>query len=150
MKTLIPLNQYIVKLWNTYLIYDQKEAEKFACSAYEYTNFLDQPLKLWMFIPCDKEGNPIENPKDSNRDFFKDTAYKYELRQYQEAKDKVLFEGFETTGVCENYVIIESKEYVFTWSLFRGEFMTIKGDRVNDLIKYNLKLTQTAQTQIQG
>jgi hypothetical protein len=27
-----------------------------------YAKFLKQPLELWMFIPCDKEGNALEYP----------------------------------------------------------------------------------------
>jgi hypothetical protein len=28
-----------------------------------YANFLKQPLELWMFVPCDENGDVLEEPK---------------------------------------------------------------------------------------
>ena len=56
-----------------------------------YANFLKQPLKLGMFIPCDENDVPLElNETTKLNAVF--------LNQYQQAKDRVLFEGFEIIG----------------------------------------------------
>ena len=58
-----------------------------------YASFLKQHLTLGMFMPCDEDGNPI----------ILDTEHKEcpiswsndEIEQYKQAKEKVLFEGFD-------------------------------------------------------
>ena len=57
-----------------------------------YDSFLKQPLKLEMFVPCDKDGNVLGEPyNDGNGDNY----FGVLLDEYQQAKEKVLFEGFE-------------------------------------------------------
>lgn len=58
-----------------------------------YAEFLMQPLKLEMFVPCDNEGNVLETTRKplspaSDEDWDK-------WNEYTNAKVKVLFEGFE-------------------------------------------------------
>ena len=76
-----------------------KEFEKRMKSVVDYANFLKQPLTLGMFIPCDKEGNVLEEP-DCKEDYYRDAnglAYNYfeDRKKWLEAKERVLFEGFE-------------------------------------------------------
>lgn len=52
-----------------------------------YANFLKQPLNLGMFIPCDEDGDTLEVP------YYADGIDK--VNKYKEAKERVLFEGFE-------------------------------------------------------
>ena len=64
-----------------------------------YKNFLKQPLTLGMFVPCDEEGNVLEEPIYPSK--FRTGVYphsggvlkKYEIKleQYQQAKERVLF-----------------------------------------------------------
>jgi len=56
-----------------------------------YANFLNQPLELGMFIPCDEEGNVLTEPDLRG---LKDEHRKELYEQYQQAKERVLFEGF--------------------------------------------------------
>ncbi len=66
-----------------------------------YANFLKEPLKLEMFIPCDEDGKVLEEPKgykywikdDENGAYNGDDESK--CRQYQKTKEKVLFKGFD-------------------------------------------------------
>ena len=61
-----------------------------------YANFLKQPSKLEMFVPCDEDGNILKEP---NRwvdylqypDSFDGNKEWDELYDYQQAKEKVLF-----------------------------------------------------------
>lgn len=61
-----------------------------------YANFLKRPLKLEMFVPCDEYGNVLKEPKRwedylQYPDSFDGNKEWYELYDYQQAKEKVLF-----------------------------------------------------------
>ena len=59
-----------------------------------YTDFITQPLTKGMFIPCDEDGWVLINPKvDDNRSLISDEQYGTNLKTYQQAEDRVLFEG---------------------------------------------------------
>lgn len=70
----------------------------------KYANFLKQPLQLGFFVPCDLDGNVLEEPKEKQCEWCLESHNlncedcKKELRQYQEAKERVLFEGFRLDG----------------------------------------------------
>ena len=51
-----------------------------------YSKFLKQPLELWMFVPCDDNGNVLKEP------IINDSI---KIWTYQQAKERCLFEGFE-------------------------------------------------------
>ena len=58
----------------------------------KYANFLKQPLTLGMFVPCDDDGNVLEDLDSSI------LAPNYEdWQEYQKAQSKVLFNGFVFT-----------------------------------------------------
>lgn len=63
----------------------------------KFVNFIKQPLALWMFIPCDKNGKPLDKPfaYESWVDYGQDTEDAKQCREYQEAEARVIFEGFE-------------------------------------------------------
>lgn len=69
-----------------------------------YANFLKQELTLNMFVPTDEDGNVLEIPDSIGvgNDFYLERAE----NQYKEAKEKVLFEGFERFN---EYCAIHSK-----------------------------------------
>ena len=58
----------------------------------KYAKFLKRPLELGMFIPTDKEGNVLEENLlfPTNMEGSKQAVE--HAKQYQEAKDRVLFE----------------------------------------------------------
>ena len=64
-----------------------------------YANFLKQPLKLEMFVPCDEDGDILDEPEDYElRLTNMMTEYNDEVYRYKQAKEKVLFEGFHIEG----------------------------------------------------
>jgi hypothetical protein len=92
-----------------------------------YAKFLKQPLELWMFIPCDENGNVLEYK-------FIDDEYHVENRindtkydEYQQAKERCYF------NKCNLRDSQEIVEYLET---------------IEDLVKYNLQLTPTAIKQL--
>ena len=105
-----------------------------------YANFLKQPLALWMFVPCklvDGVWVVLEEKKPFQDNYF----------EYQQAKDICVFEGFEVKhhhsskqSICtaDNFFHIFWNTNDF-WELSKGIFT------IEDLVKYNLELTPTAQ-----
>lgn len=87
----------------------------------KYANFLKQPLELGMFVPCDEDGNVLEEP----------ICQEYALynKKYQKSKERCLFEGF--TEQEASYIISCSDNKI-----------------IEDLVTYKPKLTPTAQKQI--
>ena len=117
-----------------------------------FAEFLKQPLKLEMFVPCDGEGNILEQPvyttSHSDECYCKgceeETKRCSDLQnQYQKAKEKVLFEGF---GV--KYFDLRKKSYL----IFNNDFvldLTFKHKKyIESLIHLNIELTPTAIKQI--
>lgn len=101
-----------------------------------YANFLKQPLKLEMFVPCDDDGNVLDEPNNlapncgcmgiCNNPC--DEAINIEI--YENAKEKVLFDGF--------YI---SKDYI-TNCILQIDDEWIQDKTIEDLIPYNLELKQ--------
>jgi hypothetical protein len=88
------------------------------CYIESYANFLKQPLEKWMFVPCDEDGNVLEDCG---------LIPCYELDQYRKAKERCLFESenkycFETILLCKK--------------------------NIEDITNFNFQLTPTALKQI--
>lgn len=107
--------------------------EDYADLICRYAKFLKKPLELWMFVPCDEEGNVLEKPE------FKDTlnsdAHFLATEKYQQAKERRLFEGF--------FNVSEKKEY---WAFTFGKIsiQILKTNTIESLIDLKPQLTQTA------
>ncbi len=91
-----------------------------------YGILLGKKPELWMFVPCDEEGNVLEKPKlmcdESGKEFIEKALNKKDAQtvrdrsiQYQQALSRVIFEGFEVVYVDGNYAIIKSEEFRFIW-----------------------------------
>ena len=94
-----------------------------------YAKFLKQPLKLEMFVPCDEEGDILEKPTNYEQRLPNMMIeYNDEVYRYKQAKEKVLFEGFEITDETEfliskygfslyfNQIEDFNIEHLLTWS----------------------------------
>lgn len=103
-----------------------------------YANFLKQPLKLEMFIPCDENhGGVLKKPCDEELEKFKglqygdfDCNYTY-IFDYNQAKSKVLFEGWD--------------KRIKDIHLFSKE---ISNKTIEDVMPWDLELTENALKQI--
>jgi hypothetical protein len=117
-----------------------KSQVEFVATVRAYANFLKQPLNLGMFIPCDENGNVVEYP-DHN---YNSMEYMDEFDVYNEAKNRVLFEGFEIRNK-NNFYFIEKKESSVYFRILKNTTKTIE-----DLIPVWLEvlLTQSAIKQL--
>ena len=103
-----------------------------------YANFLKQPLKLEMFVPCDDNGNVLEGIIGNGMIH----NYSEKVKQYEQAKDKVLFDGFDiySNGDLHNaFVTFESS---------RLEIMNVE-NLITDF-QYSFYLTPNAIKRIFG
>ncbi|WP_276679700.1 hypothetical protein [Empedobacter brevis] len=108
-----------------------------------FDHFLDQSLHLGMLVPCDEEGNILEEPKGWNDEDCKldDCCNVCKCEQYKQAKERVLFEGFE----FKNDLIFNASNQTFI-----DEEIIFNLENIENLINYydDLTLTKTAIKQI--
>ena len=85
---LIPMSTFVISQWDKDI-----SREEFAQSCIKYATFLKTPLSLGMFVPCNEDGIILSEPESIGvgNQFY----YERALDQYDEAKEKVIFEGFE-------------------------------------------------------
>jgi hypothetical protein len=104
-----------------------------------YANFLKQPLTLGMFVPCDEDGNVLgKEPNEDELCKFCDypgdkrhtnahslgcegsrcesTADNYTY-EYNQSKERILFEGFEVDRANELYLFYNIIEDLLTEDL---------------------------------
>ena len=138
------MTDFVITQWSIDLTKTQRERVS------NYANFLKQPLKLEMFVPCDEEGDILEEPTDYEKRLLNMmTEYNDEVYTYYQAKAKVLFEGFE---IDKNLYLVYKNEISIgrfisyengSKFLFRDNFKTIE-----DLVEFGFKLTENTIKQI--
>ena len=126
----------------------RKKLKKVSDSEYRrlrdnYDDFLEQPLKLEMFVPCDEEGDILEEPTNYEKRLLNMmTEYNDEVYTYYQAKAKVLFEGFEYDK--ENDWVTYNEFARF----FVSELQNGKVEDLFKLIKDEITLTETSKKEI--
>jgi len=99
----------------------------------DYAKFLKKPLELWMFIPCYfRDGIWIPYAKDTllnTIDLF---------NELEQAKERCLFEGFEVG-------VYPLERFVMHQDGFGFVIDDLKKQTIENLVKYNLQLTKTAE-----
>lgn len=106
MKNLISMTDFVISKYDRIMNTPYNDGELTSYHAREwckYANFLKRPLELWMFIPCDLDGNVLEEPKISCGSCGKCTCSEYYQIKYQEAKERCLFE-FEDSCLAKVYL----------------------------------------------
>lgn len=122
-----------------------------------YDALLKQPLQLGFFVPCDENGNVLEEPKRWNDylqfpDSFDGNKEWGELYNYELAIERLLFKGF----YIENF---KSRSYKFSkitsdkvtvafWNEISLWAMENKFKNIESLASCKLELTETAIKQI--
>lgn len=119
----------------------------------DYAKFLKQPLELWMFVPVDKEGNVLEEPKfphlgsENQDEYIK--HYDSKSKQYQQAKERCLFEGFEKIDwTSMSGFEISNGEIQVCFYKEKPDYFVLNYKTIEALVKYNLQLTPAALKQI--
>ncbi len=109
-------------------------------SANKYANFLSLILKTEMFVPCDDEGNVLDEPDSIGvgNEFY----YQRALGQYQEAKEKVLFEGFYYVKMSKKQVLYNENGLFESGVNLEYRF---KGKTIESILTEKLTLTKAGQ-----
>ena len=150
---LIPMTDFVNNVGN---IENYPSHENALSWIYNYTTFLKQPLKLEMFVPCDEEGNVLEEPKIEEEYVDEHTTQIFAQYQYDldKAKEKVLFEGFKIYDYKLNIFFYLGRLKTLSYDKKRKDFITIGflHETVEDLINVSsqIKLSQTALDSIYG
>lgn len=132
----------------------------------QYAHFLKQPLELWMFVPCSANGNVLNKPFV----FYSEEDIKHlkgieieianeankKVEEYQRAKERVLFEGFEYSDSHKKGLVYDLDLFVFPYGENRfGLTKKEEGFRtwfqlftVEDLVQCKIQLTENALKQI--
>ena len=148
---LISMTDFVLEQYAIITVIDEiNDAKKLLNKIFNYANFLNQPLKLEMFVPCDEDGNVLEEPKNYKQWERKalNTPYDLDLikyEQYQQAKEKVLFEGFEYGYKWyETFIVMRNKV------TGKGQFQLSKYKTIEGLLidEFDFKLTPNAIKQL--
>lgn len=115
-----------------------------------YSKLLKQKLELWMFTPCklvDGVWVVLEEPKRWNEylefpESFDGNKEWYEFYEYEEAKDRVLFEGFSFDRDSDDYYFL-LKDGCYMNLISKNNPVTIES-----VINKDWELTKNAQKQI--
>jgi len=136
-----------------------KEASNAIESIFRYANFLKQPLELGMFVPCDDDGDVLEEPKNFSSDFEDEFnsvdrdsyvfAWYNDCKTYHVAKERVLFEGFTVKRFINKdnpcYVVSNGEnEVTFHIGLYTFSKGVDFAKAIEDLIHIKPNLTQSA------
>ena len=143
------------KNFNAVVYYDLETASINLIERIEnYAMFLKQPLKLEMFVPIDQKGNVLEEPifhEPNNENEIGN--YQILIDEYDEAKEKVLFEGFELVRFIDKenpcYVVSNGEnEVTFHIGLYNFSKGVNFAKTIEDLIHIQPILTESAIKQI--
>ena len=136
----------------TDFVLDQRKTKQ-SCSEFKetivrYTEFIIQPNEKWMFVPCDADGNVLEEPQLHSKqisfnewELYYDT---FELQEYKQAQSKVIFKGFSVNS--ENFIhntkhyYIQKDSVKVMWNFNNEWNLYDNAKTIEDLIPYNLDL----------
>jgi len=106
-------------------------------SIFKYADFLKQPLELWMFVPCDEDGNVLDEPNYPFRSNSNDLEL---MKEWEQAKERCLFDGWNQIAKIDITICIENES---KHRLFLPNCMTIE-----NIVYTNSQLTETALKQL--
>lgn len=134
----------------------ETQLSKIVNKIFFYAEFLKQPLTLGMFVPCAADGNVLEdlqmccNGSDCGcMGLPVNVSSIKEIDEYREAESRVLFNFNDVFD--DIYIHQKSNTFVVEFNQgygsFRYEYLE-ENSTVEDLVKYNLVLTESAKKQI--
>jgi len=110
-----------------------------------YACLLSKKLELGMFVPCDEDGKPMEEPSSD----MSIRAINYR-EQYQKAQERVLFKGFELKdGNYKDISYLHHNGLIILGYCTIHKVIRLLNHNDNDtiiekLIPYKVELTETA------
>ena len=145
---LIPMTDFVIEYAPKFNPFGTDEQILYLDYIHNYAKFLKQTLKLEMFVPCDEDGNVLEEPKIEEEYVDEHTTQIFAQYQYDldKAKEKVLFEGFKIYDYKLNVFFYLGRRKTLSYDKKRKDFITIGllPETVEDLINISsqIKLSQ--------
>jgi len=97
-----------------------------------YKDFLKTPLTLGMFVPCDEDGNVLEEPPSGKENYKDHNDWCGQYDNYQQAKGRVIFEGCIYNTQWHYFTIVKTND-IFS--------LHVLNNIIEDLMDYKLTLT---------
>lgn len=113
-----------------------------------YAKFLKQPLKLEMFVPCDENGNLLEEIMFSEQvhiylNYQEKQDYVKRCDVYKKAKEKVLFEGFYVKNDDDGKLCLFHQDCEWDIATIEPNFVWGRTNEfiIEDIVIHNPKLS---------
>ena len=138
-----PMTDFVLELQGNELM------SKIGILAINYSNFLKTPLKLEMFVPCDEDGNFLEEPGQfqewlkSDHYFNASESVCHQCRIYKKAKEKVIFEGFEIEYTKEDTPCFFLYNEKIGCNVFLDKSFGVRHETIEDLIGLDIECAFT-------
>ena len=101
-------------------------------------NFLNQPLTLGIFIPCGEDGEPLRHPDELKGTYTNSKAASKYRQRYQQAKERVIFEGFDVKFTGKDYIVKRGGEDIWlSWNDSKKVIDIIHRELILTPSKYN-------------
>lgn len=147
---LISMTDFVFEIGNK----DETTHRENLVHIYNYAIFLKQPLKLEMFVPCDENGNILEDVTGQGMIPY----YVEKVHRFLTAKEKVLFDGFyiRNNPKVESFKYIGFEYYEEPIFILKSNNKIIRPENksfhtIEDLLrKKDIELTKTAIKRIFG
>jgi hypothetical protein len=147
---------------------DLQASARYIYSTANYAKLVEKSPKLEMFVPCDDYSDILKDPideelckycpigdwksnsiGDSCEGSRCEIAGENYLDVFEEAKEKVLFEGWRFDGEADDFIYLKHKDLMLVFDKLTGTFEMISEhsyfiETVEDLTRFDLTLTQTA------
>lgn len=135
MEKLISMTNFVLQertKWEKDLHPYSTSSVEFIMQTTNYANFLKQPLTIGMFVPCDRDGEPydlseVESWKN-NDDYSR--HYREELAFFNDAKEKVLFKGFEYIKIEVGFVLDHKDITIYSLEGLKVEWLLNKSKKI--------------------
>lgn len=140
-----------------FITYNNITESELLAQLFLYAVFLGLRPEIWMFLPCKLVNGVwevLEKPNIVNNlhgSFFKMQTDFHKEKEFLEAQEKVLFSGFTLQRKAfEDFDYVRNdKGFVFKkYCTMKHWTINTKTKTVEDLIKYEVKLTPTALKQL--
>jgi hypothetical protein len=130
---LISMTDFVIQQ-NIHYANQDISLEKLQLIILDYAMFIKQPIALGMFVPCDEDGNVLEEKSIFNttdEDYIFDSE---SFDNYKKAKERVLFKDCTTYKPMSNsdYYVVEFNEMKI--------WLTHTNRMIEDLVQCDLSL----------
>lgn len=136
---LLSMTDFVLE--QTELFYDKNQS-KLIHNIVNYAQFIKQPLHRGMFVPCDENGNILEEPVwqvEFEKNKVSDSNLIKKSKQYEQAKEKVLFENIKHLS----YNPVDKSNELYDYKN-NHLFFIEENETIEYLVEYNLQLTTNA------